>query len=128
MSCSARDLLAQELALKLRAEGKTYKPQKAKKSSIKAETASAPFRTSHSSNSHQQGTQSAQHQQQGSQQQSNTPQREETGTRPEGDVQVTCSQISPGAYPAGRRSHESDSSHQFLLNFTSVEYCNQVWW
>ncbi|KAA6416581.1 MAG: prolyl-tRNA synthetase [Trebouxia sp. A1-2] len=88
MSCSARDLLAQELALKLRAEGKTYKPQKAKKSSIKAETASAPFRTSHSSNSHQQGTQSAQHQQQGSQQQSNTPQREETGTRPEGDVQV----------------------------------------
>ncbi len=114
MSCSARDLLAQELALKLRAEGKTYKPQKAKKSSVKAEAASAPFRTLLSSQPHQQATQNAQQQPQGSQQQSNAPQREETGTRPEGDVQVTHSYITSGAY------HDSNSMSSFGKHLLSV--------
>jgi len=114
LSCSARDLLAQELALKLRAEGKTYKPQKAKKSSVKAEAASAPFTTSLSSQSHQQATQKAQQQQQGSQQQSNAPQREEIGTRPEGDVQVTHSYITPKVY------HDSNSISTIGKHLLSV--------
>ncbi len=77
----------QELALKLRAEGKTYKPQKAKNSSTKAEVGPEPFKVAVSSQQHHKQPSSQQHQQQQQQQQA-TPAREETGTRPDGDVQV----------------------------------------
>ena len=69
-------LIFQEIALKLRAEGKTYKPQKSAKSSTKAETElSAPKH-------------GAVPQNQPKQQQQNVPLRPETGTRPEGPIQV----------------------------------------
>ena len=71
------NLTFQELALKLRAEGKTYKPQKSPKSSTKAESALS---------AHKHGafpqTQPRQQQLQ------SVPQRPETGTRPEGPIQV----------------------------------------
>lgn len=75
---------AQELALKLRAEGKTYKPQKAKKNSVKVDAPSKPIRSSQPYQEEHQSSQQQQH----SKLQPLVPKQEETGTRPEGDVQV----------------------------------------
>ena len=74
-------LTFQEFALKLRADGKTYKPQKSAKSSTKAESAlSAPKHGAAPQNQPRQ------------QQQQTLPQRPETGTRPEGPIQVPSHQ------------------------------------
>lgn len=71
---NASTISPQGLALKLRAEGKTYKPQKAKMNSSKAESGvNAPKPKVDS-----QKPQKAQ----------NAFEREETGARPEGPVQV----------------------------------------
>lgn len=70
-------LTFQGLALKLRAEGKTYKRQKSDKSSTKAESAlSAPKH-----GAVPQSQPRKQHQQ-------TVPERPETGTRPGGPIQV----------------------------------------
>ena len=71
---SASKLFPQELALKLRAEGKTYKPQKAKKSSSKAESGGNASKPEVDSQKPQKAPTAFE--------------REETGARPEGPVQV----------------------------------------
>ena len=79
-------LILQDLAIKLRAQGKVYKPQKAKKTSSKADKGNVS--NNHAAQTkHFPGHQPQQQQQQQQSQQA-APQREETGSRPKEYVQV----------------------------------------